>query len=185
MEEDPKKLARYIGQSILSIANESERAAIIAGVAFVDDTLTECLMKLLKPVSKNQEKLFGPEKALGTLSAKIQIGYRIGFLEEKLFKALDYLRKIRNDFAHIAVNVKLSDEKYKHRVNYLQEVCSINLLWPQLYSALVQHTKEERLAIVTASIAISCLSLKAGLTKNSIIKPLNIASYRWIIPNNS
>lgn len=83
--------------------NETDRAAAILGVAYLEDVLSQ----LFKKIFINNEK-FIEENVLGdsrnvvldTFSKKIATSYALGLLREKEYKDLEIIRRIRNKFAH-------------------------------------------------------------------------------------
>ena len=46
------------------------------------------------------DQIFGPNSALGSFSAKINLGYLMGLYSRDAYRELDCIRTIRNDFAH-------------------------------------------------------------------------------------
>ena len=78
----------------------SPRATAIAGAAFVEDHLQRLIQARLEDDEKVIEQMFGPSSALGTFSAKINLGYLLRLYSKETHRELDCIRKIRNDFAH-------------------------------------------------------------------------------------
>ena len=78
----------------------SPRATAIVGAAFVEDHLQRLIQARLVDDQKVVEQILGPSSALGTLSAKINVGYLMGLYSKEVYLELDCIRKIRNDFAH-------------------------------------------------------------------------------------
>jgi len=59
------------------------------------------LAGLLKTFLRNGSgALFDPNSPLGTFSAKIEMAYRLGLIDSDIRRNADYIREIRNLFAH-------------------------------------------------------------------------------------
>lgn len=78
---------------------ESDRAAAIQAASLV-----ECFTEqLLRPFMKEDsvvEGLFNGYGPLGTFSARSDIAYAFGIIDNVMHRDLEYIRKIRNHFAH-------------------------------------------------------------------------------------
>lgn len=77
-----------------------ERSIVIIGVSKIDDLLLSILSKYLISKSGKQDDLLEGDQPLATLSARIKLIYRLGIIDETLFRLLDQTRKIRNLSAH-------------------------------------------------------------------------------------
>ncbi len=82
-----------------SYENESDRAAAILAASYLDIYLEECI-KFVLVDDPSIEQLFKGTSALSTFSAKIDMAFALGLITEEIKKNLDYIRKIRNHFAH-------------------------------------------------------------------------------------
>lgn len=78
----------------------SPRATAIVGAAFVEDHLQQLIQAQLVDDKKVMDQTFGPSSALGSFSAKINLGYLMGLYSKEAYRELDCIRTIRNDFAH-------------------------------------------------------------------------------------
>jgi hypothetical protein len=78
----------------------SARATAIVGAAFVEDHLQRLIQARLVDDTTVVDEIFGPSSALGSFSAKINIGYLMGLYSKAAHRELDTIRTIRNDFAH-------------------------------------------------------------------------------------
>lgn len=97
----------------------SDRAAAVIGGSLVDVALTEALERLLHRNAKLTKKSFGPSGALGTFSAKIDLGYLTGLYGMKALRELHIIREIRNDFAHDLTILDFNDQSVFDRVKNL------------------------------------------------------------------
>lgn len=95
---------------------ESERSAVILGGSVVDEDLLLLLLKVMRPTSGPDDRLFEPERPLGPFSARITLAHRMGLVDDDFMKALHRVRNMRNDFAHRVEKASLSDNEYRDRI---------------------------------------------------------------------
>jgi DNA-binding MltR family transcriptional regulator len=102
----------------------SARAAAVIGIAFLDDSLRDLLLKRMVKLNKEEtEQLFsGP---LGTFSTRIRICHAFGFIGPKTRHDLDTLRHVRNAMAHTPRETKFDTPEIH---NLLRELCCIDYL---------------------------------------------------------
>ncbi len=90
---------------------ESDRAAVVLGVAKLDELLGELLQRFLLPKTNHPndgDELLGvvagvgggTEKGLSTFSARIHAAYRLGLISKNFRDSINTVRTIRNAFAH-------------------------------------------------------------------------------------
>ena len=108
-------------QFLDSMVQESDRAAVIVGVAQLDAELERLLTKHFLPSPESRDPLFEPERPLGSFAAKIDLAYRLGLISTELTRALHLLRRLRNDFAHDPCSASLADPKAANRVREIIE----------------------------------------------------------------
>jgi DNA-binding MltR family transcriptional regulator len=98
---------------------ESDRGCLIFGAALLEDELELVLRahcrKEPKIIKKVVAPLFRGYAPFSTFSAKIQASYALGLISERLYKVLDLIRKLRNDFAHEKAAVSFQSAKYQAR----------------------------------------------------------------------
>lgn len=82
------------------LGKESDIAVALICSAYIDDILENLLKGYFVNDGKLIDGLFTPNGALGTHSSKISIAYAIGLLPTNIYKDLEQMRKIRNEFAH-------------------------------------------------------------------------------------
>lgn len=87
-----QKHGRQVSAFIGKLASESERAAVVLGVARLDNALEKYLKSILKPSQGGSDPLFGMERPLDTFSSKINLAYRIGIIDEDFEHALHITR---------------------------------------------------------------------------------------------
>jgi DNA-binding MltR family transcriptional regulator len=135
------------------LAEEGERAVVIGGAARVEVALEHLLKSVLHHNPTGTDELFDTDRALGTFSAKINLGYRLGLLDDEMKKALNIIRRIRNQFAHATTHARLSQPEHADRVNELQTCAEKN-------PTRMAKTREESWNLFGTRLAASfCLSL--------------------------
>lgn len=122
MEYQPRNVAMGNGfQSIVTaLKDESDRGTVVLAAAWLDESLTNIIKKLLKPADK--EDLLNPGKALGDFGTKILIAERLKLINPTLVKSLTICRRLRNDFAHLSSNLSFSTPNVKDRVEVLFQI---------------------------------------------------------------
>lgn len=104
------------------LAGASDRAAAIVAAAFLDDILKELLTDFLVPAKSAAEnkKLFGTQGPLGSFSSKITMAHRLGLISEWERTAIDAIRDVRNDFAHVTEGVSFETQSVRDRVKNIE-----------------------------------------------------------------
>ncbi len=86
--------------TIGEIIEQSDRAAAILAVSFLDERLATLLQAWLADEPKIISKVFGGSGPLASFSSRIDMGLLLGVLEPWRHRELHLIRKIRNDFTH-------------------------------------------------------------------------------------
>jgi hypothetical protein len=101
---DAQALSRRLGTAQEEVRRESDRAAVILAAAEIDQALRELLEAFVLPPSATSKKygftLLSPDGAAGTLSARIELAFRLGLIPNWCQYEAHVIRKIRNEFAH-------------------------------------------------------------------------------------
>ena len=85
----------------VELDSDNDRAFIILHVSFVENSLTEAIIKKLPGYSQDiDNELFGPNAPLSTLSDKIRIAFAMCIFGPSARSHLDELREMRNACAH-------------------------------------------------------------------------------------
>lgn len=119
IKKEVKEAASRIVEFIISLADMDHRSAVILGAARVDVALEGLLKRVMIYHPGGQDNLFGADRPLGSLSAKIALAHRLGLIEPETEHGLQMLRKMRNDFAHSLETADLSDGPQRNRVREL------------------------------------------------------------------
>lgn len=91
--------------------DESPRAAALLIAAMYDELLGRLLSQGIINDKTAKELLWGHNAPLGTFSARLMAAYGFGFISERDKRAINYVRKIRNEFAHNLHDVSFESSK--------------------------------------------------------------------------
>jgi len=87
-----------------ALSRESDRGLILVSASYLDEALERLLRARFSIEHKKSKSMidplfntFGP---LSTFSAKIKMSYAIDLIEKWVYRDLEILRKLRNEFAH-------------------------------------------------------------------------------------
>jgi len=94
----------------------NDRAAIILSMAKVDEILYNILKNALLPSDSKSDLLLDGYGPLSSLHSKIEMSFRLGIIDDKLYLKLKKLKKIRNDFAHSPKGCKLNEAPYAEQI---------------------------------------------------------------------
>jgi hypothetical protein len=120
----------------LQMMEERGRGAVLVGVARVDSALEHLLEAVMTPGLSKSDRLFLPDKPLGSLGAKVALASRLGLLDPQVERALEVLRKLRNAFAHSTESASLNDSPHSERLANVYSDARLNPLWHSLETAL-------------------------------------------------
>jgi DNA-binding MltR family transcriptional regulator len=89
-----------IRQTLVELAQDSDRAAGIVGAVLVDDALTVLLKSRLQRDEDLIKDIFRASGPLGSFNTKITMGFLMGLYSKDAWKELNTIKEIRNQFAH-------------------------------------------------------------------------------------
>lgn len=152
--------------------NESDRAAVILGVAKLDIQLRQILIQFLLPNPTNEDNLFDGDTPLSTFSSKINLAYRLGIISKNLSKALHLIRKIRNSFAHEIAGTTFESGGHADRV---KELCLPLKQYPQYesFNKIVISGKNDVSSDFRVALTICVYSLELHYHETKTIIPEN------------
>lgn len=78
---------------------ETDRAAAVLAGGYLDSFLESALRDVLVPGTRI-DALFDAQGPLGSMSNKISFACALGIVTESLARDMDFIRKVRNHFAH-------------------------------------------------------------------------------------
>lgn len=97
------------------LTKETDRGCALMSAAFLDDQLKKLIGAFLVDDKKVSGKLFNGYSPLATFSSRIDMAYVLGLISKETRLNLTLLRKIRNDFAHIAEDISFDTENIANR----------------------------------------------------------------------
>ncbi|WP_341705007.1 MltR family transcriptional regulator [Ferrovibrio sp.] len=103
-----EEFTRYLSR----FNDESDRGAVMIAASMMDDLLRRKIIADLEPVRQAKLLFDGLSAPLGSLSAKMLMAYTLGLIDERMFKELRTIQKIRNRFAH-DIHVDFKDDSIK------------------------------------------------------------------------
>jgi hypothetical protein len=166
----------------VSLAQESERVAVVMGVAQVDIALERLLKSLFQKHPGGQDNLFDPDRPLSTFSAKIALAFRIGVIDSDFEHVLQMLRKIRNDFAHSTEPEKPSESRHRNRMkevlNAMKSSPSFEIIRTIILNAKISSPD---LTDFSAAIALTLLVLETTMVVNQRIAHARVASFKLLL----
>jgi hypothetical protein len=165
-EQSPNKVVgKHDLQIILEeFARETDRAAVILGVARIDELLHHTLGAVLLPCATKDDTLLDTERPLSTLSARIDACYRLGLIDAEFAWTLHIIRRIRNELAHASASARLDERPHVDRIN-------------QLVGTFKERASFKQLRGILA--ALQALKTGAGLDLLTIIA-MAVAVLAWL-----
>ena len=107
-----------VAKFLLVLGPESDRGLVLAGAAFIDNSLEKLLRSYLV-ASPATDKLFSSNGPLSTFSSRNNMACSLGLIDPVVKRDIDLIRKIRNEFAHTEKAVALNSSEASNRVNEL------------------------------------------------------------------
>ena len=104
---------------VAEFRDESDRAAVILGVAKLDAVMYIVLQRVLQPTAGRDDELLDNEGPLSTFSARIAMLHRLGVITPAFARSLHLIRRIRNAFAHEVSGCRLDTGAHRDRVREL------------------------------------------------------------------
>jgi hypothetical protein len=149
MNPDPRALAaaEQARNVAVQMMSERGRGLVLVGAARLDLALEHLLKAVMAPSAEPDDKLFTPDRSLGSYGAKISLAAR-----------LDAIRSVRNDFAHSAGDPTLTEPRHQKRLQRVYPEAEFSPLWQALapllqrQSALSDH-EQAFILLVTILVA--------------------------------
>lgn len=108
------------------VFKQTDRASAIVSSALLEELLERLLLAYLVDNVSVKRDLFEGISPLSTMSAKINLAYYLGLLEQGEFEDLKLLKKIRNDFAHSFEGINFETQRIKDKCLLLNTLKSTN-----------------------------------------------------------
>lgn len=103
----------------VDLSEESDRAAVVLGAARIDLGLRRLLEHALAPNTSSRDDLLDNDGPVSTFSARTQLCLRLRLITPEFARAINIMRRIRNDFAHEASGATLVGGAHADRVHEL------------------------------------------------------------------
>jgi DNA-binding MltR family transcriptional regulator len=109
-------------QELFELLNQqkTDSAVVILGAGILEDDLESllriCCLQDARLVKKFVDPLFDVYAPFSTFSAKITVSYALGLIPADQHRALDLVRRLRNDVAHERKVVSFQSPKYESRL---------------------------------------------------------------------
>lgn len=113
-------IGRFFSDCIEQLDKESERGVVIVSAALLNETLEQLIKDNLAPSAEKDDELFvGAYAPLDSFSTKIDLAYRLGLVGLSTRSSLHLIRKLRNDFAHSALQISFESNSVQSRIREL------------------------------------------------------------------
>ena len=181
---DPERV-ESLKAFIAEFSKESDRACVILGAARLDILLKQLLSAVLLPSTSSSDELLDGDSPLGTFSSRIQMSYRLGLLDGEFVRALNLLRRIRNEFAHEASSVSLASASHRDRIKQLITPMKDTEIFVGFRKLAILDPHEGSARDFRAMLAFLCARLEGAAGK---VKQLNLemqtllVAKKWLEP---
>lgn len=102
------------------LGRESDRGCALVAAAYLENEMTELLKRFfVTQGSKATKALFDFNGPVGTFSSKIRLSLALGLIPEEIQSALDLIRNLRNDFAHLHEPLNFESPTIRQRIRRL------------------------------------------------------------------
>jgi len=166
-----KDISPKISRFIVDLCKEGERSAVVLSAARVDIALEDAIKALLRPNPGGTDDLFEGDRPLSTFSAKISLAYRLSLIGNNLERALQLIRRIRNDFAHSHEKLTLATGPPAARLLELNRLCEADFI-EDVHKVLIEAKFQPHLVIFAQCIASVLISLEVTKIVTKRYKPV-------------
>lgn len=112
-------LARDIFTLQRTLRRETDRGCALTAGAYLDEMLQRLLERYFRDERSVVEQFFAASGVLSSFSAKIDMSFALGLLDDHTRAALHLVRRIRNEFAHISSGLSFREERIASRCRSL------------------------------------------------------------------
>lgn len=173
-----------ISRNYTSLLCESDRGAVILGMASIDEFLEKLLRHYLAHSPEIQDTLFEDNGPLGTFRNKILISRTLGLIDTGMDRTLNLLRRIRNHCAHTSTWESLEEQKDR-----ISELAKPLVSYPEFKQLTYVCLGREALDHSSATIrAVMCVllhqlservSLLSSQATTELDTPLALIPLKW------
>ena len=137
----PEELTKEeINNAFAEIFKQTDRASALVSCALLEELLERLLLAFFMEHGNTKRDLFDGMTPLSTMSAKTNIAYYMGLIEQYVFEDLNLIRKIRNDFAHSFKTINFETQRTKDRCYQLQML--VKTKPPRAFMDSIKSTKD-------------------------------------------
>lgn len=95
------KTAHAAEEMLRKLTNAAHSPFVLVTVSMIEEMLEEAILSKMRPLSENfRDRLFEGYGPLSSFSARIDISYSLGIIDDHLLHDLRLIKSIRNEFAH-------------------------------------------------------------------------------------
>lgn len=179
MSPDPLTLAaaEQARNVAVQMMTERGRGLVLVGAARLDLALEHLLKAVMAPSQEPDDKLFTPDRSLGSYGAKISLAARLGLIEPLIEQALHAIRNVRNDFAHSAGEPSLAEPRHQKRLQRVYAEAQASPLWvalaPLLHNQPGLSGEEQGFILLVTTLVASieaCALLQAPFAPRATVR---------------
>jgi DNA-binding MltR family transcriptional regulator len=131
--------ADQLNRTFEEVFKQTDRASAIVSSALLEELLERLVLAFLMDHQAAKRDLFDGMTPLSTMSAKINLAYYLGLLEQNEFEDLKLIKNIRNDFAHSFETINFETQRIKDKCLQLKMLISTNP--PKVLMDNIKNTK--------------------------------------------
>jgi hypothetical protein len=164
-----KEIKVGVGASFLEFAAKDDMAFVIGATSYLDRYLAIALIgKFSGELSENNYKeLFEGYGPLAAFSAKIKAAKALGLVIGDMQHDLTILRKLRNDFAHSAGEIKLKDGEHSARCLALKMTYGLNA---DILTKCATPERQRFLESVAANVIHLAVLIQRGVVERKYLQ---------------
>lgn len=160
------------------LGEKMPRPIIIVGASKIDDLLLRIIEKYFLPAREKEDELLKGDTPLSTFSSRIKLTYRLGIIDDSLFRLLEQVRKIRNLCAH-SIEFDIKKSPSREHVNEIKKnlstKTSYTLTKSRFFSDAFNDTKELQCLLITICVILEAIHEEIKQTKG-LKKALTIST---------
>lgn len=159
------------------LGEKMSRPIIIIGASKIDDLLSRILENYFLPAREKEDELLKGDSPLSTFSSRIKMTFRLGIIDDSLFRLLEQVRKVRNLCAH-SIEFDAKKSPGRDHINEIKKSLSsrtsYTLTKSRFFSDAFDDTKELQCNFVTICVILEAIHGKVNRTKG-LTKTLTIS----------
>lgn len=108
-----------------AVRRESDRGCVICSAAYIDDALESAIRSYLKELSNPPKSLLDslltrrPQPPIGSFAVRTKMARALGLIDDPQMTAIDGLRPMRNDAAHLGSEFSFDNPLYRIEQMYV------------------------------------------------------------------